>query len=432
MTVRQAVVIIHGIGEQRPLDTLRGFVKALVQKPVRNKPDAMSRLFELRRLQVPSDRHTPLTDFYEYYWAYRLRDTHLKMIWRWVRSLLFRTPRRIPRQLLPFYLVGWVAMITVALSMLQVGFVAPTPGSVISVAISLLAGWLTAFLYGYVGDAARYLDPHPDNIEQRNKIRDEGIALLNSLHESKKYSRIIVVGHSLGSVIGYDLIRLYWSSLTLPALEQPQRVEALHDFDDARDAIFDNPAVSEKERVERYQQLQFGLWKDLREQGHWPWLITDFITLGSPLTYAKLLLARSEEDFEARRAEGELVACPPVKGVGRASYNRQYSTPVGPRNAVTPTHMVPFSCTRWTNIYFPNRWIILGDLVGGPLRDSFGAGIRDVAVGLKGFCGTLASHVCYWGANSDKRKNGAIYPDDALKAALRLDCLHNGVKLPPP
>ena len=28
--MKQAVVVIHGIGEQRPMDTLRGFVEAMI------------------------------------------------------------------------------------------------------------------------------------------------------------------------------------------------------------------------------------------------------------------------------------------------------------------------------------------------------------------------------------------------------------------
>ena len=34
---RQAVVLIHGIGEQRPMATLRAFVDALVERPAATK-----------------------------------------------------------------------------------------------------------------------------------------------------------------------------------------------------------------------------------------------------------------------------------------------------------------------------------------------------------------------------------------------------------
>lgn len=54
--MKQAVVLIHGIGEQKPMSTLRAFVSAVLPpaaagKPqFRSKPDRMSELFELRRL----------------------------------------------------------------------------------------------------------------------------------------------------------------------------------------------------------------------------------------------------------------------------------------------------------------------------------------------------------------------------------------------
>ena len=50
---RQAVVLIHGIGEQRPMATLRGFVHALLPKgEYYSKPDDISDSFERRRLKL--------------------------------------------------------------------------------------------------------------------------------------------------------------------------------------------------------------------------------------------------------------------------------------------------------------------------------------------------------------------------------------------
>jgi len=431
MSVRQAVIIIHGMGEQRPMDTLRSFVKAVVNKPIRNKPDPMSRLFELRRLQAPSDRETPLTDFYEYYWAYRMRDTGPKMLLRWFRSLLFRSPWNIPVKLRPFYYLSWTVVLVTLFTVLHLGLKTPTAGSVAAFVVAAISNYIIAFVYGYLGDAARYFDPHPDNIEQRNKIREEGIALLHALHESKKYNRIVVVGHSLGSVIGYDLLRLYWSSVMAPKPDNPVRVSMLRSFEEERDHIFNAESVSAAEAVEKYQQLQFKLWRELRETNMWPWLVTDFVTMGSPLTHAKLLLARSDTDFDVRKQEGELVTCPPANSKDDIWYSRQYQTDNGPRNADTPTHMIPFACTRWTNIYFPHHHAIYGDMIGGALRENFGAGIRDVEVGLKGRCSTLISHVCYWKGSKQDAVEGVRHPIAALKLALKLDCLRGGVKLPP-
>ena len=58
----------------------------------------------------------------------------------------------------------------------------------------------------FVGDAARYLSSSPSNIKMRQEIRSEGVQLLRKLHE-QGYGRIVVVGHSLGSVIAYDILK---------------------------------------------------------------------------------------------------------------------------------------------------------------------------------------------------------------------------------
>ncbi|WP_420208240.1 hypothetical protein [Candidatus Electronema sp. JC] len=99
--LRQAVVVIHGVGEQRPMETLRSFVKAVLpstlesaQKKYRSKPDQMSESFELRCLQAPNDRESrrPITDFYEYYWAHHMRDSKYSSVLSWLAGLLVRSP----------------------------------------------------------------------------------------------------------------------------------------------------------------------------------------------------------------------------------------------------------------------------------------------------------------------------------------------------
>ena len=57
---RQAVVLIHGIGEQRPMETLKGFVAAFFpgddfdfgDRSYYSKPDEVSDSYELRRFEV--------------------------------------------------------------------------------------------------------------------------------------------------------------------------------------------------------------------------------------------------------------------------------------------------------------------------------------------------------------------------------------------
>src|SRR5437764_393830 len=70
----------------------------------------------------------------------------------------------------------------------------------------LFGSTLIWFLTHYAGDAARYLHVAPPNIQGRRQIREAGIDLLEKLHQSGEYDRIILVGHSLGSVIGFDIL----------------------------------------------------------------------------------------------------------------------------------------------------------------------------------------------------------------------------------
>jgi hypothetical protein len=62
----------------------------------------------------------------------------------------------------------------------------------------------------YVGDATIYLSPSPRNIEARKKMRSEGLNLLDRIVASKRYARIILISHSLGSLIGYDILTFAW------------------------------------------------------------------------------------------------------------------------------------------------------------------------------------------------------------------------------
>ena len=57
-----------------------------------------------------------------------------------------------------------------------------------------------------------------------------------------------------------------------------------------------------------------------------------------------------------------------------------------------------FACTRWTNLFFPTRFGLLGDFVGGPLKEVFGPGIRDQAVTARGLVrrNSPVAHTSYW------------------------------------
>jgi hypothetical protein len=394
MASKQAVLIIHGIGEQRPMGTLRGFVETVwtsdsevhhkYAKPgVFSKPDEISGSFELRRLTTTSDRKGVLTDFYEFYWAHLMEGTILSHVVMWLRSLLLRWPWNVPAALRGAWFL--VIALLLAIAFLAVQTVLPE-----EYRMGWMPKWLTGGLgfflticiiplvNGFVGDAARYLMPAPPNIQRRQAIRAKGVEVLKKLHESGEYERIIVVGHSLGSVIGYDILTYAWpeyarqADLTKPnpALDEIEKTIQQPDFD------FD------KFRVE-----QRALAKELRTNGC-GWLVTDFVTAGCPLTHAELLLAYDADNLKSKQEERELPTCPPVLESGLISF---------PHDRVHRRlhHAAMFGATRWTNIYFSASWLVFGDIIGGPLRRLFGMGIRDCPVRTTQR-GGLLSHTLYW------------------------------------
>ena len=114
---KQAVILIHGIGEQRPMATLRGFADAVLDPPPNpalprywSKPDSFSHSFELRRLSAPRQRDRPRTDFFEFYWQHMMQGNRLSHVWRWVVALLLRRPGQVPPQLRPLWWLSWLLL----------------------------------------------------------------------------------------------------------------------------------------------------------------------------------------------------------------------------------------------------------------------------------------------------------------------------------
>lgn len=406
---RQAVLLIHGIGEQKPMGTLRGFVDAVwtSNKAIHHKfagtgfwskPDNLSRSFELRRLTTPQNVSGIRTDFYEFYWAHMMKGTSYGHVFAWLRSLLFRRPSTVPRQLKSVY---WLMLFLLAIILAVAGYAvySEATGAIntspwLSVIGTLLLGPLAGLIVlKFVGDAARYLHVAPANIQSRHEIRQAGVALLKDLHDPKRgYSRIIVVGHSLGSFIGYDILTHAWVDYHDREFDQKTAVV------DALNAL-ESLAVSGDAAPEVVQTAQRKYFEELKANGSC-WRITDFVTLGSPLTYAALLLAKNATELERKQEDREFPVCLPalerVKRDGvevrRFSFEQDSDRRDGSR---LPHHAAVFGPTRWTNLYFPSRALVWGDLASGPLKDVMGKNILDVPVATRRYFGFM-SHTQYW------------------------------------
>ncbi len=78
--------------------------------------------------------------------------------------------------------------------------------------VKQLFGALSAFIKepvpDFIGDLVRYLDldPRSERFEIRRKIMNGAMEELKALLKDDSYNRIMVAGHSLGSVIGYDAL----------------------------------------------------------------------------------------------------------------------------------------------------------------------------------------------------------------------------------
>jgi hypothetical protein len=153
------------------------------------------------------------------------------------------------------------------------------------------------------------------------------------------------------------------------------------------------------------------------------------LTLGCPLAHAVLLLASTDADLKDRQDERELPTCPPVLDHDSASYDLAYETKAGEKRTQRVLHHgAVFGETRWTNLYFPAWMGFFGDLVGGPLGEVFGCGIKDVAVSSAEWRGLLqrtpVSHNHYWDVRTvgaAATKGSQPWALDAIRQSLDLE-----------
>lgn len=396
---RQAIIVIHGIGEQSPMDTLRRFVNGLGLGFYYNKPDRVSESAELRRLTLPRGRRRPATDFFELYWAHEMPPGKAREILAWSWRLAFsrtsvvaenrlRPHLRVLRALAISAIVALatlVATLGVALVFAILGKDLPQPETrvallaalamlLLALAVNTVSG---SFIRRAVVDAERYLTPRPRSIVGRNAIRSAGVQLLRNLHTDGNYVRIVVVGHSLGSVIGYDILRQAYDELRGPDPRCFGPQPEAESFYQKAAALGASP---ERKELDAFQQAQLRLWMENRNRGV-PWLVTDLITLGSPLTHADLLLNRGEFTLRERQVEREYPTCPPAPDKsGDPLYRANVERAGLIRSMKVANSGAVFSSTRWTNLYFPTRNLIVGDLVGGPVAPKFGVGVLDVPI----------------------------------------------------
>jgi hypothetical protein len=423
--MKQAVLLIHGIGEQRPMDSLRSFVHAVwktdtsLHRKFGNTPDGvwskpydLSDDYELRRLTTAESAAGIRTDFFEFYWAHLMRGTEVGHVVAWAKTLLLRNPATVPKHLRLAY---WTLVILVAIGIFfairgaamrgEGASGLPVWGNLLVTAVVL--PFVVGILTNTVGDAARYLHVAPTNVRRRHAIRSAGIKVLKSLHE-RGYDRIIVVGHSLGSVIAYDVLNYGWSEYNT---DEPKAANAEYT------ALTNLEEIARKQqqggKVDDVQKAQRAYLNEMKANGL-RWRVTDFVTLGSPLAHAAILLARNADALASHLEDREFARCLPVLEestvAGKAVFRFSYPADAKAR---TPHHGAVFAPVRWTNLYFPNTLLLHGDLVGGPLHDVLGEAVRDVPVKTSLRRG-LFTHTLYWTLGRGEKDDHIRHLRDAL------------------
>jgi hypothetical protein len=434
---RQAVVLIHGIGEQRPMETLRGFVLSVLgdgsfgagHRTFYSKPDPNADGFELRRLRAFEGKAD--SDFIEFYWQHLMPIAAWQFLLSWLWLLMRRPSASMPQRFKFLWVACWLAFWVIVLGGLvsvvgEVGgykWAIPSIPKLTGIAAAT-AGGAGYLVRSFVGDAAIYLNPHPRTVEARNRIRSAGVSLLERLQADGRYDRIIIVGHSLGSVIGYDVLTFAWSRSS-DALRRAVEEGTLSGSSRLQDKLAASEALAATARgdIARWTQATRDLHYEQRRLGQ-RWLVTDFITAGSPLAHASLLLARGPADLLRRQEDRELPTSPPRREDDvHFSYSRPEPRQAGKGRTEVRVidHAGLFATTVWKNFYFPCRHLFYGDLVGGAVAPMFGWGVEDVAVETRIRNGWLA-HTEYWSLYSDMAADAA-----PLRLTQALDLTRSGL-----
>jgi len=209
----------------------------------------------------------------------------------------------------------------------------------------------------FIGDLVRYLDldPRSENFETRRRIINGALEELRELIRDDSYSQIIIVGHSLGSVIAYDALNRIILEANAEGLteEEASKIKGLVTFGSPLDKI----ACFFRERVDSSKEVQRQVLANLH-------------------------------GFRARPMEKDNPEEKPKFDV---------DTPI----------KYTLDKTRWLNFYHTQDLISgrldLYDLKNQPfqhlkIKDGNGN------IPIKEKFGKLSAHGCYWGKHQDKGK----------------------------
>lgn len=268
---RTALLIIHGIGQQEPFDTIDAFAGGLLpvlrahfgadyrisQREVPRQGPGAWEAWQQYYLAFDAEGAPPV-DLYEHYWAYRMTGrANLQDIVNWLDrasdyARRFYRPEvggvdlrarqrhegdsRLNRMFEPstgrFHDDGYLRLLGFGMPTLlrvmmrlEKSFVSSI--WLIDLIFDAIVKRIKQLAIDYVGDLAVYtetdrLSPH---FGVRQQMLLDARLAIEALLADGRYGRVIVAGHSLGSVIAYDAINRLHKA---PPLTDPAATEVQH------------------------------------------------------------------------------------------------------------------------------------------------------------------------------------------------------------
>jgi hypothetical protein len=236
-TQNTAFVVIHGMGEHRPFATVDLFVRGFWE--VLKKHNRGLEVQWTHRLQRHKDwienyislapKGKPSLDFYEYYWdCYMVRDITRKDLLKWIglastgaNKFYKKEGQRKAKQYRKDDIVlfssgnfeadGYYRMILPVLSKIPIlSIFVPMLNSLPRIIgfIKLLARFVSERIINQLGDLVICTNANvrSRNYDIRQRVLSGAVEELKLLLSNNYYHKIIVAGHSLGSVIAYDAL----------------------------------------------------------------------------------------------------------------------------------------------------------------------------------------------------------------------------------
>jgi len=263
-----AFVVIHGAGSHRPFEALDWFVRGFRKVLLGSNPDLDA--WWRHKLQRHEDwiehyvslapEGRPKLDFYEYYWDLHVdHEVDLREVTKWLDQVSDSAKRFYGKQ--PelareheqkgvdlfkdgdfkvggyFVPLGWVGRLLRSLQRIGLARI-----PVLSTIVRLFLNRASRFMAEMMGDVVIYTgaDVRSRSYGIRQRVLTGAVEELMLLLKRDDYEQIVVVGHSLGSLIAYDAFNRIIRDVNAAGglrLEQAQKLVGLVTFGSPLDKV---------------------------------------------------------------------------------------------------------------------------------------------------------------------------------------------------